>query len=258
MRVVRAIEDVNRAVEREQVQRLLDASAGPEALELLVEVAHDVRSPLGAILLLVETIRTGRSGALTPVQERQLGLVYGAAFNLNEMVNNVVALAREGDRLIEREPIAFSVSEILQAVREIVRPIAEEKGLELRFTPPDVDWRVGHPTAISRVLLNLVTNALRETDQGFVDVGCRTLSRTRLEFFVRDTGRGIDPALREALFRAFHVEQSGKVRFSSSGLGLTICRKLIDAMHGELTVDAAPGGGSRFAFEIELPLAERL
>ncbi|MDQ6887086.1 MAG: HAMP domain-containing histidine kinase [Gemmatimonadota bacterium] len=258
MRVVRGIEEVQHVLDRNEAQRFIAGRSGPEALELIVEVAHDMRSPLGAVLLLVDTMRKAQSGSITTVQERQLGLVYGAAFGLSSLVSNLIEAAREGEGVKERDPIAFSVSGILQSVREIVQPITEEKGLRMQLVSPELDWREGYPAALSRVLLNLVTNALASTDEGFVELSARQLSLTRLEFSVRDTGPGIAPELRDALFRAFRSGSLGQVRFSSSGLGLSICQKLVHAMQSELKVETPEGGGSRFSFEVDLPLAVRL
>ncbi|MEP6690693.1 MAG: HAMP domain-containing sensor histidine kinase [Gemmatimonadaceae bacterium] len=257
LRVARAIETVQRVLEREQAHRHIAERVGPEA-QLIAEVAHDMRSPLGAILLLLDTIRNRRSGPITPVQERQLGLIYGASFGLSSLVNDLIELARDGDHLVERDPIPFSIAEIMRTVSEIVQPITEEKGLQLLCSPPDMDWRMGYPAALTRVLLNLVTNALKNTDEGFVQVTARQVTHTRVEFSVLDSGRGLDPAMRDAICLAFHGDSSGGVRFSCAGLGLSICRKLVTAMNGELKVDAPESGGCKFAFETNLPLAARM
>src|SRR5207245_11302939 len=102
-----------------------------------------------------------------------------------------------GELLMEREPVPFSVDGGLDAVNDIVRPIAEEKQLAMRLVPPRVDGRLGHPVALSRVLLNLTTNALKFTDQGYVEISTRDVSPSRIEFSVRDSGKGIDPRSEE-------------------------------------------------------------
>jgi signal transduction histidine kinase len=257
--VFSAFERVQQALDRDAAQRFASRLTGADGMQLVVEVAHDMRSPLGSILFLAERLRMGQSGAVTPIQERQLGLVYSAAFGLTSLASDVIELARGGDRLVEHEPIPFSVAELLQSVRDIVQPIAEEKGLALRFTPPESDSRIGYPAALNRVLLNLTTNALKFTATGSVEVMCRQLSRTGIEFAVRDTGRGIPPQVLDTLFDAFRRRQRpGDYTFSSAGLGLSICQKLVRAMRGELKVETELEKGTRFSFTLELPQATTL
>ena len=254
--VLGAIERVGRALEAEWSQHFADRLSGPDGLELVVEVAHDLRSPLTSILFLAETLQRGRSGAVNSVQERQLGLIYSAAFGLSSVASDVIELARGGDRLVDLDPIPFSVTDILESVRDIVQPIAEEKNLAIRINSPQIDFRVGHPVALSRVLLNLTTNALKFTAEGFVEVTARQLGDRDIEFAVRDTGRGIPPQSMATLFEPFRRRQKpGEYAFSGSGLGLSICRKLVEAMGATLEVETSPGAGTRFYFVLELPLA---
>jgi signal transduction histidine kinase len=237
--------------------RFQDRMTGPSGLDLIVEVAHDLRSPLTSILFLAETMLHGRSGPLTPLQERQLGLVYSAAFGLNAVASDVIELVRGGDRLVGSGTQPFSVSEVLESVRDIVLPIAEEKGLELRFTGLDDDHRRGHPGALNRILLNLTTNALKFTAEGYVEVKITGLDDDAVEVSVQDTGRGIPDAAMATLFEPFRRRQrAGDYAFSGSGLGLSICRKLVETMGSALQVETIQGQGTRFWFRISLPLAE--
>ncbi len=251
-----AIEKVNRALEPDWAQHFADRLSGPDGMELVVEVAHDLRSPLTSILFLAETLQRGRSGAINNVQERQLGLIYSAAFGLSSLASDVIELARGGDRLVDLDPLPFSVADIFESVRDIVQPIAEEKGLQVRLHMPSEDFRVGHPVALSRVLLNLTTNALKFTSEGYVEVRGEPRDGTRIEFSVRDTGRGIPPHAMLTLFEPFRRRQKqGEYAFSGAGLGLSICRKLVEAMHATLKVETTAEAGTRFFFEIDLPLA---
>ncbi|HXH63415.1 MAG TPA: ATP-binding protein, partial [Gemmatimonadales bacterium] len=113
-----------------------------------------------------------------------------------------------------------------------------------------------HARALSRVLLNLTTNALKFTEVGSVVVSARVTGPSRMEFAVRDTGPGIDQESMKNLYQPFvRGDVSRRAKFSGSGLGLAICRKLVAAMGGELQVDSRPGCGTRFWFELELPPA---
>jgi len=255
--VLNAFERVAAQLESDWARHLADRLSGPDGLELVVEVAHDLRSPLTSILFLAETLQRARSGPVNPVQERQLGLIYSAAFGLSSMASDVIELARGGDRLVDLDPIPFSVTDILESVRDIVQPIAEEKGLEVRIAAPPTDFRVGHPVALSRVLLNLTTNALKFTNEGFVEVTASEVGADETEFSVRDTGRGIPPQSMATLFEPFRRRQKqGEYAFSGSGLGLSICRKLVEAMGSRLDVETSATAGTCFRFVLRLPAAQ--
>jgi signal transduction histidine kinase len=256
LRTLLTFEQVSQQLEPNWDQRFADRLTGPDGLELVVELAHDLRSPLTSILFLGETMKRGRSGPVTPLQERQLGLIYSAAFGLSSVASDVIELARGGDRLVDLEPLPFAIQDIMESVRDIVQPIAEEKGLEVRLTPCRRGARVGHPVALSRILLNLTTNALKFTDEGSVEVGATEIGESGVEFSVRDTGRGIPSQAMALLFEPFRRRHKDRdYAFSGSGLGLSICRKLVEAMEGDLNVETTAGVGTRFFFTLNLPLA---
>jgi signal transduction histidine kinase len=252
-----AVERVYQALEPDWAQHFANRLSGPDGMELVVEVAHDLRSPLTSILFLAETLQRGRSGPINAVQERQLGLIYSAAFGLSSLASDVIELARGGDRLVDLDPLPFSIADIFESVRDIVQPIAEEKGLQVRLEMPEADFRVGYPVALSRVLLNLTTNALKFTSDGFVELRAEQRDGTLVAFSVRDTGRGIPQQALLTLFEPFRRRQKqGEYAFSGAGLGLSICRKLVEAMRSTLKVETAPPDtGTRFFFELDLPLA---
>ena len=221
-------------LESDWSKRFADRLGGAGGLELVVEVAHDFRCPLTSILFLAETLKQGRSGPVTPLQERQLGLIYSAAFGLSGVACDVVELARGGDRLVELEPTPFSIADIFESVRDIIQPIAEEKGLEIRLVGP-------RRRSSSRPPGGAVTGAAQPQHQR-AQVhrrgrrrGRRAVPRgTAFEFSVRDSGRGIPPGSMVSLFEPFRRRQrAGEYAFSGSGLGLSICRKLVEAMGGE-------------------------
>lgn len=254
-----AFEDVRAAMDPDPEQALASRLSGADGLELVVEIAHDLRSPLTSVLFLAETLQRGLSGTVNDVQHRQLGLIYSAALGLSALASDVIELARGGNRLADDEPSPFSLTEILQSVHDIVRPMAEEKGLTVRFLAPEDDHRLGHPQALSRVLLNLTTNALKFTEEGFVEMVVQAKGPTTVEFSVRDTGRGIADAALKTLYLPFR-RQTGRegYAFSGTGLGLSLCRKLVSAMGSKLEIQTAPNWGTRFYFELRLSHADQL
>jgi signal transduction histidine kinase len=237
----------------DSLSSLLALVRGPE---MLFEFAHDLRSPLTSILFLVETLRRGGSGELNAHQHHQLGIVYSAALSLISMAGDVLDLSRGGEHLAQKDPAAFSIASVFESVLDLVRPMTDERAVELRSESPEYDSRMGYPVALGRVLLNLTTNALKSTDRGFVELAARGTGGDVVEFSVRDSGRGIDPEVIPTLFEPFQ-SRSGiqRISFSSAGLGLWICRRLVRAMGGELGFETTPEQGTRFHFELSLPSA---
>jgi signal transduction histidine kinase len=260
--ILRAIEQVREALEPDWSEYFTTRLMGPDGLELVVDVAHDMRSPLTSVLFLAETLQRGQSGEINEVQRRQLGLIYSAALGLSSMAADVIELARGSDQLVEKEPAPFSVTAVMESVRDIVRPIAEEKGLTIALVPPASDNRLGRSQAVSRVLLNLTTNALKFTDEGYVEIAARLSGLARMEFSVKDTGHGISAEAMSNLFQPFRRTQARAGRsgyyFSGTGLGLAMCRKLVEAMGSELKFETRPDRGTRFFFELDLPPASNL
>lgn len=271
LRALAALDEIEHALERDGVRSLVDGLTGANALEQLVEVAHDMRSPLGSILVLVERLRaqTGDGASATEVAgvssapatavdaDRMLALVQGAAYGLSAMVGDVMEAARGGDMLAAGAPAPFSVDAVLATVGAIAAPLADERGLRLEVRCACPGMRVGHGAAIQRVLVNLVTNAIKYTPTGSVTltaIGTEDACR----FTIRDTGRGIPARVLAQLFQPFRrrtTRGGGRAgsAFSSAGLGLAICQRLLGAMESELRVESIDGVGTTFAFELALP-----
>jgi signal transduction histidine kinase len=229
-------------------------------LDLVVEVAHDMRSPLTSILFLSEILHSGQSGALSPLQKRQVGIVYSAALGLVGMSSDMIEMARGGSRLMGDSPVPFSVNEALRSVHGLVQPMAEEKGLELRVRKLEAEHRVGYSVPLGRILLNLATNALKYTSEGSVELSAQAVGGNMVEFAVQDTGEGIAPEAMATLYQPFRRERSRKsgYQFSGSGLGLAICKRLLLALGSDLDVQSDPGRGTRFSFRLDLPPASSL
>ncbi len=243
-------EDAWRRTDRGKV---ISRLTGADCADAVVAIAHDIRSPLCSILLLVDALRRAEKVSPNPIRERQLGLIYGAAFGLSTTVSNLIGAAR-GDGLVQGQPMPFSVGETMHSVSAIVQPMCEEKGIPLGIEFPENDARIGHGSAIQQALLNLASNALRYTDAGSVAMGCSEVSADRVEFWVEDTGPGIPDEVLERLCYGFPPE-GVKLRFSSAGLGLAIVRTLVEAMGSTLQVDTG-SEGTRFSFVLSLPVMQ--
>lgn len=233
-----------------------DLLAGRDAAGLLIEIAHDMRSPLAAILFLLDMLRTERCGAVTPLQQQQLRLIYGASLGMMQLACDMIDSVRGAERLVGETPGEFSIRQLLESVRDIVQPMAEEKEVEVELVLPADDLRVGLPAVLNRILLNLTSNAIKFSCGGVVKLAAIQVSPTVLDFRVQDSGREIPPAVMEQLFRPFRRSDLKRTRtFSSAGLGLSICHKLVLALGSELRVTTSPTKGTRFHFRLDLPLS---
>ena len=253
VRTLIRLDDAEEAWRRTDRGKFISRLTGADCADAVVAIAHDIRSPLCSILLLVDALRHSEKAAANPIRERQLGLIYGAAFGLSTTVSNLIGAAR-GEGLVQGQPMPFSVSETMHSVSAIVQPMCEEKGIPLGMEFPENDARVGHASAIQQALVNLASNALRYTDAGWVAMGCSEISGERVEFWVEDTGPGIPDDVLERLCYGFPPE-GVKLRFSSAGLGLAIVRTLVEAMGSTLQVDSG-SDGTRFSFVLSLPVLQ--
>ena len=223
------------------------ALRGTRALDLVVELAHDLRSPVAAILALTELIEGGVDAKpLSAGQRRQVGLIRSAALSLTTTASDVMALARRGGGLVDPQPMKFSIDAVLRDVQAMLSPIAEQRGLDLVIRTSGRTERVGHPRAVGRLILNLATNALRYTREGRVEVSVNAGDGNRVEFSVLDTGPGLPP-------EGTISQPSHDRAFSTSGLGLMICRRVLKELDSELKSESKRGVGTKFWFVLDLP-----
>lgn len=257
--LMRGLDRVRRSLEPDWDRYFSSQITGPDGLNMVTEVLHDLRSPLTSVRCLAELLERGQ---VTEVQRKQLRLIYSAALGMGSMASDVIEMARQGNQVPDGDQVPFSISEVLEGVAIMVRPIAEEKGLRMVFQRLPSDQRIGRPHALGRVLLNLVTNALKFTDVGSVEVQVRATTPSRVEFAVVDTGHGIPDEAVPHLFRPFRRSTGRTARsgymFSGTGLGLALVRKLLRAMESDIKYETTRGVGTKFYFELELPPQKRM
>jgi CheY-like chemotaxis protein/HPt (histidine-containing phosphotransfer) domain-containing protein len=244
------------AAELERARDEAMASARAKS-QFLASMSHEIRTPLNGVLGMLDLLRAGR---LDREQRHFVELAGTSAETLLAVIGDVLDFSKIDAGRLDLEETVFALPDLLEETAQMLAGKAAEKGLELIcYVGTDVPNRVsGDPTRLRQVLVNLLGNAIKFTEQGEVCLQAvleaRDAAAARVRFCVRDTGIGIEPAAQRHIFDAFaQADGSTTRRFGGTGLGLAISRELVGMMGGEIAVESAPGRGSKFRFELSLP-----
>lgn len=251
----------NETLERRVEERTQEARAASAAKSLfLANMSHEIRTPMNAILGFSHlALRTD----LTPKQRDYMLKIKSASSALLGLINDILDFSKieAGKLSLERAP--FNLRASLEGVSSIAAVRAQEKGVTLHFeVAPEVPTvLLGDSLRFNQVLLNLVSNAIKFTEQGEVVAALRVLDRrgtdVTIEVTVRDTGIGMNAEQQARLFHSFsQADNSTTRRFGGTGLGLAISRQLVELMGGGIEVVSQPGRGSTFRFTVRMAAGE--
>ncbi len=227
--------------------------------QFLAGLSHEIRTPLNVVIGMSELLEENQ---LNGEQRDRIETIRASANALLALINDILDLSKIEASQLELECTAFQPENVVQAALRLIQPSARAKRLRLDHSSPGLDtWTLGDPNRLRQVLLNLLNNAVKFTRRGHVRLELSVLEQTpdhvQLRLLVEDTGIGVFPEHVAKVFSAFQqADTSITRRFGGTGLGLTISQRIVTAMGGQIQLESLPGKGTRFWFDVTLPVTD--
>lgn len=255
----RELRQINQEMEQRIAERTAElATAMEKALAadrlkstFLATMSHELRTPLNSIIGFTGIMLQGLTGTLNEEQQKQMGMVQKSSRHLLALINDVLDISKieAGQLLLARDSFALGAS--IEKIVKMVLPLAEQKGIELSMDiAPDVGTIDTDQRRLEQVLVNLLNNGVKFTEEGYVRISCRNEKDSSI-ITVSDSGIGMQPDEVAGIFQPFHQIDTGLARkLEGTGLGLSISKKIIDLMHGSIEVTSTWTKGSTFTLRI--------
>ncbi|MFN4099577.1 MAG: ATP-binding protein, partial [Pararhodobacter sp.] len=258
VRVVCSINDITEQIAAETALRLAAerAEAANQAKSrFLANMSHEIRTPLNGVLGMAQALEDELT---EPHHRRILGIIRESGEMLLGVLNDILDMSKIEAGKLTLEKLPFDPAGVASRIEAMHQPNAAAKGLsfDLRLAPEARGLRIGDPGRLSQVLHNLIGNAVKFTESGGVTVTLDAPAGDWLDVTVRDTGIGMSEAQLARVFEDFE-QADGTVtrRFGGTGLGMSIVRRLVDLMEGEIAIDSTPGTGTEVRLHLPLPRA---
>jgi signal transduction histidine kinase/DNA-binding response OmpR family regulator len=243
----------------EQARRVAEAATEAKS-DFLANMSHEIRTPMNAIIGLAYLLE---KASLPPDSENLARKITTAGRSLLSIINDILDFSKIEAGRIELEQVPFSLDTVLDNLATIMSVNVKGKDIELIITPPETraDRLIGDPLRLEQILINLLGNGIKFTDQGHVELNVSAIAewdeRITLRFAVRDTGIGIPLDKQKEIFEPFSQAESSTTRhFGGTGLGLTISRRLVALMGAQMEIVSEPGSGSEFSFYLTFDRAQ--
>ncbi|MBI9111989.1 AAA family ATPase [Maridesulfovibrio ferrireducens] len=248
------IEDITEQKKTRELERAKVAAdaANKAKSDFLASMSHEIRTPMNAILGMADLLWESR---LSKAQKNYVKIFKNAGENLLLLINDILDLSKIEAGQITLEKIDFELEDIFEEIGSIFALRAQSKGIDLSwYIAPELPKIInGDPTRIRQVLVNLVGNALKFTDQGSVTYEASITETGMLKIIIKDTGIGIPDSKMNQIFDTFSQADSSTTRtFGGTGLGLSICMQMVKCMGGGLFVSSQKDQGSSFSFTMQL------